>query len=181
MESNLAQRFTAKSDEPIRVCCVVFATTTSSGVCRRIMTDDDFLAAFESCTLPFEQWNHRAHVRVAFLYATAHDDETATDRMRLGVRAYNKVNQVPESLEQGYHETVTQAFMYLICQAVEATRHKPTFEAFAEAWPELFDKRVLLQFYSRDRINSFEAKSSFVEPDLMPLSVKTSSFGPSNH
>ncbi len=34
------------------------------------MTDDEFLAAFEDCTLPFEQWHHRAHVRVAFLYAS---------------------------------------------------------------------------------------------------------------
>jgi hypothetical protein len=30
------------------------------------MTDDEFLAAFEDCTLPFEQWHHRAHVRIAF-------------------------------------------------------------------------------------------------------------------
>ena len=26
-----------------------------------------FLAAFESCTLPFEQWTHRAHLRMALL------------------------------------------------------------------------------------------------------------------
>ena len=28
-------------------------------------SDQDFLRAFEDCTLPFEQWKHRAHVKVA--------------------------------------------------------------------------------------------------------------------
>lgn len=28
------------------------------------MNDDEFLATFEDCTLPFEQWTHRAHVRI---------------------------------------------------------------------------------------------------------------------
>ena len=32
------------------------------------MTDGEFLSCFENCSLPFDQWNHRAHVKVAFLY-----------------------------------------------------------------------------------------------------------------
>jgi hypothetical protein len=32
------------------------------------MTDRQFLRAFEMRTLPFNQWTHRAHVKVAFLY-----------------------------------------------------------------------------------------------------------------
>lgn len=58
------------------------------------MTDDEFLAAFEDGTLPFEQWNHRAHRRGAFLYASGHDVQSATYRMRDGITAYNKANHV---------------------------------------------------------------------------------------
>ena len=36
------------------------------------MSDDEFLAQFENCTLPFDQWTHRAHVRVAYLYLRRH-------------------------------------------------------------------------------------------------------------
>lgn len=43
------------------------------------MTDEDFLHAFETCTLPPESFHHVAHVRLAFLYlsrATAVDATT---------------------------------------------------------------------------------------------------------
>lgn len=133
------------------------------------MTDDEFLATFENCTLPFEHWNHRAHVRVAFLYASRNDVESATNRMRAGIKAYNKANQVPEALDRGYHETITIAFMRLVCEAVREESN--SFGDFEQRYPELFDKRVLLRFYSRDRLISVEAKASFVEPDLMPISL----------
>lgn len=136
------------------------------------MTDDEFLAAFETCSLPFEQWNHRAHVRVAYLYASQHDFEPATQRMQSGVKAYNKANAVPEALDRGYHETITVAFMRLISEAVARGGRTDSFENFAQLWPQLFDKRVLLRFYSRSRIMSAEAKASYVEPDLTPLSVE---------
>ena len=32
------------------------------------MTDQELLSLFESCELPHEQWTHRAHVRVAYMY-----------------------------------------------------------------------------------------------------------------
>ncbi len=135
------------------------------------MTDDEFLAAFESCTLPYEQWNHHAHVRVAFLYAARHDAPSAADHMRSGIRAYNKAKQVPEAVDRGYHETTTSAFMQLVSEAVAAAEPCTTFEEFSQRWPQLFDKRVLLKFYSRSRIMSPEAKVTFVEPDKMALSL----------
>ena len=133
------------------------------------MTDDEFLAAFENCTLPFEQWNHCAHVRVAFLYASVNDVDSATDRMRAGIKAYNRVNEVPESLESGYHETVTVAFMRLINEAVAGESR--SFDDFSRRHRKLFDKRVLLRFFSRNRILSVKLKATLVEPDLMPLSM----------
>ncbi len=32
------------------------------------MSDDEFVAAFENCTLPLESFRHADHVRMAFLY-----------------------------------------------------------------------------------------------------------------
>ena len=42
-------------------------------------------------------------------------------------------------------------------------------DAFVDAQPQLTQKRILLLFYSRDRIMSPEAKASFIPPDLAPL------------
>lgn len=135
------------------------------------MNDDDFLSAFEDCTLPIEHWNHRTHLRIAHLYATRHDLESAIDRMRSGVKAYNKVNYVSDALDQRYHETVTIAFMRLIGEAVALEEQPSSFGDFKQHWPQLLDKRALLQFYSRDRILSAEAKAHYVDPDLKPISV----------
>ena len=60
------------------------------------MEDAEFLSRFEGVRLPFEQWTHRAHVKVAYLYLRRHPFEEALDRMRLGIRAFNAVHRVEE-------------------------------------------------------------------------------------
>ena len=133
------------------------------------MNDDEFLAAFVNCTLPFEQWNHIAHVGVAFQYASRHDPNTAIDKMRAGVQAYNAANNVPEAIDQGYHESVAQAFMRLIVAANRQTGPHSSADEFCQRHPDLLDKRALLHFYSSERIMSWEAKVKFVEPNLRSL------------
>ena len=71
------------------------------------MSDDDLLRQFEDCSLPFDQWVHRAHVRVAYLYLTRHPFEFAVEKMRSGIRAYNAAHHVPDEPNRGYHETMT--------------------------------------------------------------------------
>ena len=133
------------------------------------MNDDEFLAAFESCSLPFEQWTHRAHVRVAYLYASSHDLDSATNRMRVSIKSYNKATGTPEALDRGYHETITQAFMRLVFTASLTTGpHRSSYE-FCDSNPELLCKTTLLRYYSRERIMSMKAKAELVEPDLCPL------------
>ena len=133
------------------------------------MNDPEFLAAFESCTLPFDEWRHRAHVRVAFLYLSQFDLTEATDPMRSGIQAHNAAHGVEESLHSGYHETTTQAFMQLIHLAIQRRGPLRDSQHFCEQHPELLDRRVLLEYYTRERIMSPEAKRFFVAPDLAPL------------
>jgi phosphoglycolate phosphatase-like HAD superfamily hydrolase len=99
--------------------------------------------------------------------------------MRSGVKAYNKANRVPEALERGYHETITTAFMQLISEAITSDLAGGSLEDLEQQCPRLFNKAALLKFYSRDRILSAEAKASFVEPDLAPLSLDVLNAPPS--
>ncbi len=133
------------------------------------VNDDDFLRAFLDCSLPFTHWNHRAQVRIAFLYLSHLGLDEAIDRMRSGIKAYNAVHGVEDGPLTGYHETTTQAFMCLIHQALR--EHGPIQDSheFCERNPELLDRRVLLCYFTRDRIMEPAAKSGFVEPDLAPL------------
>lgn len=135
------------------------------------MTDDEFLAAFEDYTLPFEQWTHHAHVRVAYLYASTHDLNSAINRMRASIKAYNKATETPEAIDRGYHDTITQAFMTLVFAANVQTGPHGSSNDFCDSHPELLSKQALLNYYSRERIMTMEAKREFVEPDLCPLPI----------
>tara|TARA_R110002072_G_scaffold284587_1_gene449046 strand:+ start:87153 stop:87590 length:438 start_codon:yes stop_codon:yes gene_type:complete len=133
------------------------------------MNDAEFLAAFENCSLPFEQWTHRAHIRVAYLYVLESDLATAIDRMRSGIKAHNKATRTPEAIDRGYHETITVAFMILVYVAnLQTGPHKSSNE-FCDAHPELLSKQTLRRFYSRERIMTIQAKAEFVDPDIRPL------------
>lgn len=134
-----------------------------------VIADIDLLAAFESCTLPCDKWTHVAHIRVGYLYASQFDRTTATVRMRSGLHALNAIHGTPESLDRGYHETITVAFMRLICTAIQEHGTFQSSEAFCQRCPELLNKSALLRFYSRDRLMTLEAKRRFIEPDLAPL------------
>jgi hypothetical protein len=136
------------------------------------MDDRELLSQFEECRLPFEQWTHRTHVKVAFLYLREHPFEAALDRMRQGIKAYNAANKVPEGPLQGYNETTTTAFMHLIHATMQAygdTFPTPDADSFCDTHPQLLSKHVLRLFYSPQRRVLPEAKSRFIEPDLTPL------------
>lgn len=67
------------------------------------------VAHFEAATWPLSEWHHRQHIKIAYLYLREFPLEVAVERMRTGLRAYNAANQVPEGVDRGYHETMTQA------------------------------------------------------------------------
>jgi hypothetical protein len=134
--------------------------------------DAEFLRQFEDCSLPFEQWTHRAHVRVAYLYLSVRPFDGALTRMRAGVQRYNAANHVPESLTSGYNETTTHAFLHLIAAVISAYREVVAVcdsDAFCDAHPQLMTRHALRFFYSPCQRMQPMAKQQFVEPDLAPL------------
>lgn len=133
------------------------------------MDDAQLREAFETCTLPFEQWTHREHLRMAFMYAANDPLPQALEKMRAGIKAYNKATGTPEELERGYHETITVAFMRLVNQAIRQHGPFASSEAFCEACGPSLKKGVLLDYYSKDRLITLAAKQQFIEPDLQPL------------
>ncbi len=134
-----------------------------------LMDDTALLAGFEDGTLPRSEWTHEAHVRVAYLYSTKKSSPDAIDCMRRGIQAYNVATGLRDSLERGYHETITIAFMTLVLVARRSSPDAQSSVAFVRQHPELLDKNVLGRFYSSEQLNSRRAKDEFVAPDLVPL------------
>lgn len=134
------------------------------------MTDDDqFLAEFEACRWPLDQWHHQQHIKLAYLYLRRYPLAEAVERIRSAIKAHNAAHQVPESPTSGYHETMTQAWLRLVYLTLCEYGPAETADSFYEQHPELSQKKVLRLFYSRERFMSPQAKVEFVEPDLAPL------------
>jgi hypothetical protein len=137
-----------------------------------IMDDAELLRRFETCTLAFELWTHRCHVKVAYLYLVHHSFDEALIRMRAGVKAYNAAHDVPEGPTSGYNETTTHAFLHLVAATMQAYGEAfptPTADSFCDAHPQLMSKHILRLFYSPQQRMHPLAKAQFVPPDLTAL------------
>jgi hypothetical protein len=139
------------------------------------LLDDDatnLVASLESLTLPFDQWSHCAHVKVAYIYLCRHPFEQALDKLRTAIQSYNAHNHVPESATSGYNETTTHAFLHLIAAtraAYSQTHPTPTADHFCDTHPQLMTRHALRLFYSPEQRMHPLAKTQFIPPDLAPL------------
>jgi len=127
------------------------------------MKDDEFLAAFEQCSLEERSFGHAAHVRAAYLYLRAGDFEAALVRMRVALRRYvaalGKANR--------YHETITVAYLALIRQRLFERGDGGGWQGFALQNPELLDRDFLLRFYPKAQLQSELARRIFVLPYML--------------
>lgn len=133
------------------------------------MNDEEFLAAFEAQTL--EEFHHRDHIKVAYLYLRRYPLEEAIAKVRAGLQALAVAWGAPvDNLEKGYHETITQAWVRLVHVTLSDCEPTENADVFCDQQPQLIEKTRLQQFYSRERLMTWEAKREFVQPDLAGFS-----------
>lgn len=137
------------------------------------MDDQELFECFESCTIPYELWRqHITHVKVAYLMLSRYPFDEALARIRVGIKAVNDANNVPDGPLEGYNETTTHALLHLIhvtIQAYGGSHPCADADAFVRTHPQLGTKHVLRLFYSPEHRLHPDAKKRFVEPDLAPL------------
>ena len=126
---------------------------------------------FEDQTLPPLRWTHREHLAVAAVYAKRHGDG-ALDCMRSGIKALNAAHGVVDTPTGGYHETLTRAWMQLLRQLSDREPGLHELDLANKALALLADKRLLLNYYSRESIMSAEARAGWVDPDLNVLRLE---------
>jgi hypothetical protein len=123
-----------------------------------MMDDRAFVAALESCTLPSEEFDHRAHVRLAWLYLSEQSLLEALSRFITSLKRY--AGSLGASGK--YHETITYAFIFLIHERM-AAHSAGTFDEFAEANADLFGP-ILEKYYEPETLASPLARTIFVLP-----------------
>ena len=125
------------------------------------------MQAFEDTMLPFEEWTHTAHLRMAWNYICQHGQEAATPLIKQGIMNYNEQNK--DKIKTGYSETVTVFYISLISKAINSLSSDHTFEEFLESHPHLTDKTHLFKYYSPSVLDSEESKHTFIRPDRLAL------------
>lgn len=141
----------------------------------RHFPDDDAVARIArgvcDLTLPKPEWTHAAHFAVALWLIRHEPNATAEAQMPGLIRAYNAATGVPNTDEEGYHETITLASL-AAARAVLA-RHPPT-RPLHEVLDHLLDGPLgrsdwPLAYWSRTCLFSPRARRGWVEPDLAPF------------
>jgi hypothetical protein len=127
------------------------------------MTDEAFARAFEAGTVSPEQFDHAAHLRVAWVYLReAGSADAAVPRIRDAIQRF----AAAAGAAQKYHETMTVVWMRLLEDAGTQVTPRCELSELLRLRPELGDKNLPLKYYSRDRLFSDEARTRYVPPDL---------------
>jgi hypothetical protein len=130
------------------------------------MTDAEILTLvdrLERCLLGKEEFHHRDHLAVASMYLYSRGFEFALDRMRTTLQRFAGHHHVSGL----YHETLTRFWL----RQVEAKLDRRLCLAASvnQIQEQLGDKNLAFDYYSRERIDSKEARETWLEPDLKEL------------
>jgi hypothetical protein len=132
------------------------------------MTDAEILTLvdrLERCLLGKEEFHHRDHLTVAVVYLYSANIETAIDRMRASLKRFAAHHGVSGL----YHETLTRFWLRQVEMRLD--RDLCLRDSVKSIQEQLGDKNLALGYYSRERIESQEARKKWIEPDLRPLAV----------
>lgn len=126
-------------------------------------SDRTFRDDFEAGRLTPDDFDHRSHVRMAYVYLAENDTETAVGLARTGLLGFLKHHGIDQSK---YHETMTRAWVLAVRHFMEIGAGAGSADEFIEANPILLDSKIMLSHYSADLLFSSRARAEFVEPDI---------------
>lgn len=130
------------------------------------MTDAEILTLvyrMEHCLLGKEEFHHRDHLTVAVAYLYASDLETAMDRMRSSLERFAAHHGVTGL----YHETLTRFWLLQVERYLD--RSECLEQSVKKVQEQLGSKNLAFEYYSRERIESKEARLTWLKPDLKAL------------
>lgn len=130
------------------------------------LSDEQFLLALETTTLNPKLFSHEAHLRFAYLLIDYNGINTAIDK------SCEQIKEYASSLgaKDKFNKTVTVAALKAVYHFMLKSE-SDNFKDLMEEFPRLKTnfKDLLSQHYGIDIFNSEIAKSSFLEPDLLPF------------
>jgi hypothetical protein len=122
-------------------------------------------------TLARAEWTHEAHLAATTYLLLRRPDIDLDDELPDIIRRYNESVGGVNSDTEGYHETITRAFLHGVRLFLsEADAGAPLHDLVNELLLSPMGRRDWpLRFYSPERLFSVEARRNFVAPDVAAL------------
>jgi len=117
------------------------------------------VADFVAGRLPVAGFDHRAHVHAGFAVLQQHDFAEAARAYVGAITTMATDAGHPEK----FHMTITLAMLSAIAERMPNER--ADFDTFADQHPELFDRGLLLNHYTKERLECPLARRTFLLPD----------------
>jgi hypothetical protein len=125
------------------------------------------IRGFENCTTPKEEFSHQSHLTVAAYYLHHFTLEQSISRLRTGLFRFITHHGVPQ---QKYHETITIFWFRVIKEYMDQNGADRSLLVLTNELLERFSEaRLVSSYYSKDLLQSDEARNGWVEPDLKPI------------
>ena len=129
--------------------------------------DINFKKDVEACTFPVPDFDHRAHLRLAYVYLVENETDEAVRLMRIALLGLlNKAGIDPSAK---FHETLTRAWVLAVQHFMGCTAESGPADDFIDKNPAMLDSKIMLSHYSAEVLFSDKARHAFVEPDLEPI------------
>jgi hypothetical protein len=121
--------------------------------------------------LPRPEWTHEAHLAATLHLLLRHPEIDLDAELPGLIRRYNESVGGVNSETEGYHETITRAFLRGVRLFLEeADRDAPLHELVNQLLHSPMGRRDWpLRFWSKERLMSVAARRSWVEPDLRAM------------
>jgi len=126
---------------------------------------------FLALRLPREEWTHEAHLATTTWLLLRRPEMDVDEELPGLIRRYNESVGGVNSDSEGYHETITRAFLHGVrLFLAEADASEPLHELVNELLLSPMGQRDWpLRFYSPARLFSLEARRKWAAPDLAAL------------
>jgi len=136
------------------------------------MNDVELTRALERCEIANASFHHASHLHVAWVYLS---ESSSVDEAAAKMRATLRQFAASAGKLEKFHETITLFWVHLLSRA-HARAGGESLEKIVLANPRLLEKNFPLTYYSRERLFSDRARTSWVEPDLKPFSFDATAF-----
>jgi len=120
---------------------------------------------FEQCEYLPGEFTHAHHLAVAAWYLRENSPHQTLEKLRSSLLHFTAHHKV-----KAYHETITRFWIEIVALSLASSSAESPINEVNQFLQRHSNKDEIFRYYSRERLQSDEARERWIEPDLHSLS-----------